>query len=291
MQKTLALVSGWLCAALSLSACAYTVDDADGDDEPVGEAEQQIRNGTHTLQRGVVQIHFPAIPGIPAGRRCTGAMIAPEFLLTAASCLQGYVPSATQQGELHATVFYFDPDTGKRQVTGVNHKLYGYIKSTWDGEGDAQDDIAVLHRVGAWSSTDPSDYLRLSRGSCSQIDRSTFYGAGVQNDAGSVDGELYKMSINVSWCGPHHFFNLEGTSAICRGDAGGPYLVRTADAGGYEVLAGLANVVDWENDCATDGGKQRAVRMNDDKVGWIESVMGKACHSFSSNGHPYERCW
>jgi hypothetical protein len=168
------------------------------------------------------------------------------------------------------------------------------VKETWAGpdSGDTQSDLAIIRRrtTTPWDGTDNGDYLRINQGSCSEIDRNSLYGRGCVDNACTSSGVLAEMPVNIKWCGTHHFFDLEGSRAMCSGDSGGPYLMRV---GNFDTIVGLASNVQGreENACADDGGRQRAVRMNADKLGWLESKMGIECSVAVNVDVPYVRCF
>ena len=256
---------------------------ADGESFDLVETQKEIRNGTITNKRGVIEIYTE-------DSGCTGALIGPSHAITAGHCVFDAL-DGEHEGWIEASFYYFDPDTGKRFLT--SGWLYAYVKENYTGaDGDTHGDLALLSRWGKWESTDTSDYLRLSRGNCHQVDKNTFYGRGYSGFNGLGSGTLRTMGWDNKWCGHHHFFGLEGHAALCKGDSGGPHIVNES---GWELIAGLHSnheiAFTGSKRCAKENGKMRAVRINENNVNWIESKLGFSCNRYSANGHPYSRCW
>jgi hypothetical protein len=51
------------------------------------------------------------------------------------------------------------------------------------------------------------------------------------------------------------------------------------------------SVLPAEGRCAEGGKKQRGVRMNTDKMNFIESIVGECAQFTADDGHKYKRCW
>jgi hypothetical protein len=258
---------------------AAAAEEAAADD--IGETTQAIRNGIVVAgKRGVVDVGA-----------CSGALIAPNYLITSAHCMREYVGAVDSSSRLHLDVFYHDPSGTRRKIADDSESLSVWNKETYR-EGDAQSDIALVRRSTVWTDTTDDDYLRLSLGSCAQIDRNDLFATGYHSLDGDDDNVLRYMPVNISWCGEHHFLDREGSRSVCGGDSGGPHIL---NMGFYDAVVGLHSNRDpsgsGDTYCARGGVKQRAMRMNADKLGWIESKMGRECLRSSQEGHPYARCW
>jgi V8-like Glu-specific endopeptidase len=271
-------------ATLLTSACSMEMAEDADDFEHVAEAQEELKGGALVKKRGVVRIDFAS------GGFCAGAMIAPNYMITSAHCLRDIQDEG--QGEFHGSVTYFDPDRGERLVATPGW-LYGYRMT----RGDAvQLDLAVVQKFSKWAETDNSDYLRLSFGSEAQIKKNSLYAYGYTPGApeGGWDEKLRYINVTNEWADGKYFIHRASDEAgVCTGDSGGVHIARTDDDDTYKnVVVGLhSNHDPPEGNCARSGVKERALRMNEANIEWIERAMGKDCARGSNNGHPYARCW
>ena len=114
-------------------------------------------------------------PGVVEGGGCTGSMIAPNVILTAAHCLDSVGAGPSSRGSGRFTILYHDPNGGSRPL------FRGTIQATWhvppsyrtltgrtlDYAGDANADhglIMITRPVSGldrFPNTDYHDYLRI----------------------------------------------------------------------------------------------------------------------------------
>ena len=299
-----AIAWGLAAAALASGCVLESVDQAGIEEGSVATHVAAIKNGTVVQKRGVVSLNIVA-PGDDVF--CTGAMIGPRYLITAAHCFETTLGSA-KSGDVQMTVRYFDPDLTAgttSKVTASSETVRVVVKGTYAGGDDWESDIALVRRTSAsrWTSTGNDDYLRPSMGNCGQIDRSDLYGAGATSFSGAGVGDLRTMPINIEGCRTHYFWDLAGARLTCGGDSGGPYIKSVTQGGRQrDVVVGLhvgAETYETGGEssqtCTEDGEKQFAVRMNSDKANWIESTLelfGDVCFTHTAtDGHKFKRCW
>jgi hypothetical protein len=280
------LVRAALLTLLILSGCTVPVVEEGGEGEPIDTATDEILNGTViTGKFGVVDIGG-----------CAGVMISPVHIVTAGHCVAGQLSS--KSGFITATVSYFDPATAIRPISDQNELMWAWLHDDYTSGTDARNDLALIKRYhsakGAWNGTSERDYLKLSIGSCSQIDRNTFYGRGPDGSSGA--GTLRYMPVDIKWCGSGHFYDLQGSRRTCVGDSGGPNIVTLIDPTQprrEDVVVGLFSNLDTENGtgCTKSGGKQRYFRMTNGKINWLESKIGHACTVDTYVGHSFRKCF
>lgn len=105
------------CVVLGLSSCSATESN-----EQTAEVEQKITGPDGQVifgKTGVVDVVY-TIEDLNVS--CTGSMIAPHVVLTAARCLLPQDPYDPHEGDRDVTIHYYDPKSGRRLVhAGLAH--------------------------------------------------------------------------------------------------------------------------------------------------------------------------
>jgi hypothetical protein len=275
-------------------SCTLPTDETASEESSVTDSvEEGIRSGTLTQKRGVIQILYPG------GDNCTGAMISYEHAITAAHCVEDWLGGA-QSGWIQIWMRYYDPAlpvgtwrwvTNDPEQNQPAEWFFASMHPDFTGGTDRDDDLASLQRWnGQFNGTTTSDYLRLSNGTCSQIDRTERFGAGVKGFSGEQDHKLRKSPVNVYSCYADKFYDLAGGDQACWYDSGGPLINK---AGSFDVINGLhVGRSGSGNTCAESGDKQWAVRMTGLKVNWLQELMFDiTCWPYTEDDHLYRRCW
>lgn len=196
--------------------------------EPPAAAPAAIVAGTADSQDpAVVAIGVRRVGcGAPLAVHCTGTLIAPRLVLTAAHCI-----TDTPFGSNLEVLFGSDaasPAASFRRVTEVQlHPAYA--------AGNALADLALL--ILEESATAAPVPLNTAPLDAAWVGRSVrLVGFGQTQASGSLPGGKRTGTATISEVGSSQFRVVPGPSLSCHGDSGGPLL---GPGGGGEVLIGV----------------------------------------------------
>jgi len=284
------------------SAASPSGEEPSGEDEFADKIAQGVAADIWTVR---------VIP--PGGGTCSGFLIGPFALITAAHCVSG------QSGFAH---FEVDFGTGLWWNNGGVMMAYPCISTTpcyvggatpnatWQrhpayiGTGDTEHDMAIVFSNGnwLWPGNDPAGWFRINNDGFSVGLQFWMQGYGAnQNVVGS--------GVGVGRTGTHwetvgyidnpdpeywHANVTDGWGRICNGDSGSPAinlgLIGKAPSFTPVVVGSLSNHEPPGTVCPEIGNKERYTNLAD-KTWWIEGHFNNGCFHGASNGNAYIRCW
>jgi trypsin len=161
---------------------------------------------------------------------CTGSLVAPDVVLTAAHCLDVFDTDGDYEVFL-GTRLLPEPEPGGRFVRvtrAVRHPRYERTTHAWD---------AALLRLARPVEVPPLPLPEPGWGTLETNQPARVVGFGDTKDATAPSGRRRQGALLVTQVEADAFHAGPSPAMSCVGDSGGPVLVRGAD--GREVLAGV----------------------------------------------------
>ncbi|WP_306536898.1 trypsin-like serine protease [Geobacter sp.] len=252
-------------------------------------------------------------PGVVEGGGCTGSMIAPNVVLTAAHCFDMLGAPTNSRGTGNFSIFYHDPERGRRQVfvgtaTWIVSPSYrGKVDGvSAAGNADADHGVIMITRsvsgTDRFTDTDYHDYLRIYSDKREFLDTELqACGAGSYTYSGKKDDKLRTSWLEVENVEYNHIVvDTRDKVNVCKGDSGGP-LIYLARASGHDIptIAGVLarmdteSVIEGENCAHNDPPHDDAYysRISWEVIRFIEAQTGISCRVHKSASKEYVRCF
>lgn len=203
----------FMCALLACSTTACVMDDSVTQDDSVKSgtheqtSEQSIIGGTTDTGDACVVGVFAHPPGVNSGSICTGTIIGPHTVLTAAHCCSPAIIGAGQEIDI---------------LTGTTLTLPGIVSSSsivnsqWDPNNlFGCHDECIIHTTGTLAPTCPLGGLNPAA-----TVRLVGYGSNTHTNTGV--GTKRQVTTVVDALNAVVFQDGNSNAQTCHGDSGGP---------------------------------------------------------------------
>jgi MYXO-CTERM domain-containing protein len=236
-----------------------------------GASNEAIIGGvTDASDPGVVLLYFTT-PGQSGGSLCTGEVISPHVVLTAAHCSGGEDPSVTSTYHV-----YLGDDFGAATTADLLPVAEAHFHPAFDpADLTAGNDVGVfIMRDALPPSVTPLPYNRASMDAGFDGRTVRFVGYGLDNATTQTGGGIKRSTTTTLTDHTALLLHFsDGTHETCNGDSGGPAFM---NVGGQEVIVGLTSYGDVA--CAAGGYDTRV----DALAAWIDGWVAQADPGFSS---------
>jgi secreted trypsin-like serine protease len=237
-----------------------------------GVVGEEIIGGTTDTADSAVVLLYMTIPGQTGGSLCTGEVISPHVVLTAAHCTGGENPAVT-----NATWrVYLGDDFSQATAANMLAVKEAHYNPAFDVNNlPAGNDVGVAILQNALTIAPlPYNHASMDTGFDGQPVR--FVGYGLDNAAAQTGAGVKRTTTTT--LSDHSALLLhfsDGTHETCNGDSGGPALMTL---GGRETIVGLTSYGDVN--CNTGGWDTRVDAM----AAWIDGYVNKADPGFGTSG-------
>jgi hypothetical protein len=229
-------------------------------DATLAQLDDRAMTGDSDIVNGKNFSGLPAVGLVSLpGALCTGALIAPHVVLTAAHCVGQHAT------EWDASDNAFEVTDGTKKYRVASKHVSTMAPWVNSGDGDYDQAIITLAQDIPVATLPLMDSVSLS-----SVGRTVFLvGYGITGEGRSDAGVKRAVTGTVDGIDSFHLKYGSASGTVCSGDSGGPVLHQRAD-GGYEIAA--TNRVVYAPYCQSvaDGTRVDAHRT------WINGVLAQA---------------
>ncbi len=240
-----------------------------GDQVDLGSGQTPIIGGTHATVGQYPTVVALVVQTGGGVALCTGTLVAPNLVLTAAHCIDAAGLGLSSQTQVAAATTVLVDEVDSAYYPGVSSQSYQVSKALpnpgYGGEYDlGHDDIGLVWLSGSVTDRTPTKINRVAADAPVGVTATLVgYGMTDPNDDNSAGTQYVLASKNSVTCstftpgmpGDDNLllcFNQSNGTGICSGDSGGPAFV---NVGGELKVAGVTSFSDYS--CSQVGAHTR----------------------------------